>query len=66
MVWGDLYEPANTFDATQNISAAYISNEFGFTEKFFYTNTHGVEGWNVVWLWLIVSAICTPISLVKN
>ncbi len=39
---------------------------FGFTDKFFYTNTHGVEGWNVVWLWLIVSAICTPISLMKN
>jgi TonB-dependent receptor len=33
LVWGDLYEPANTFDATQNISSAYISNEFGVTEK---------------------------------
>ena len=33
LVWGDLYEPANTFDATQNISAGYISNEFSVSEK---------------------------------
>jgi cytochrome c biogenesis protein CcdA len=39
---------------------------FGFTDKFFYTNTHGAEGWNIVWIWLVLSAICTPISLIKN
>lgn len=33
LVWGDLYEPANTFDATQNISAGYLSNEFSVSEK---------------------------------
>lgn len=33
LVWGDLYEPANTFDATQNISAGYLSNEFSISEK---------------------------------
>ena len=33
LVWGDLYEPANTFDATQNISAGYLSNEFSVSKK---------------------------------
>ena len=33
LVWGDLYEPANTFDATQNICAGYLSNEFSVSEK---------------------------------
>lgn len=33
LVFGDLFEKSNAFDATQNVSAAYVSNEFGVTEK---------------------------------
>ena len=33
LVFGDLFEKSNAFDATQNISAAYISNEFSVTEQ---------------------------------
>ncbi|MEJ4086806.1 TonB-dependent receptor [Galbibacter orientalis] len=28
------YQPANTFDSNQNTAAAYVSNEFKFSEKF--------------------------------
>ena len=35
-------------------------------DKFYQKDIMGVEGWEVVWLWLILSAICTPISLFKN
>lgn len=33
LVFGDLFEKSNAFDAIQNISAAYVSNEFEVTEK---------------------------------
>ncbi|MGB0186146.1 MAG: TonB-dependent receptor domain-containing protein [Flavobacteriaceae bacterium] len=33
LVFGDLFEKSNAFDAIQNVSAAYVSNEFGVTEK---------------------------------
>ena len=33
LVFGDLFEKSNAFDAVQNISAAYVSNEFEVTEK---------------------------------
>ena len=33
LVFGDLFEKSNAFDAMQNVSAAYVSNEFGVTEK---------------------------------
>ena len=33
LVYGDLFEKSNAFDAMQNVSAAYVSNEFGVTEK---------------------------------
>lgn len=32
LVFGDLFEKSNAFNATQNISAAYMSNEFGLTK----------------------------------
>ena len=35
-------------------------------DKFYQKDIMGVEGWEVVWLWLVLSAICTPISLFKN
>ena len=33
LVYGDLFEKSNAFNAMQNVSAAYVSNEFGVTEK---------------------------------
>jgi len=33
LVFGDLFEKSNAFNAIQNISAAYVSNEFEVTEK---------------------------------
>jgi len=33
LVFGDLFEKSNAFEATQHISAAYVSNEFGVTEQ---------------------------------
>ena len=38
----------------------------GLTDKFYQTDIIGVEGWEVVWTWLILSAICTPITLTSN
>ena len=39
---------------------------FGLTEKFYQKDIMGVEGWEVVWLWLILSAGCVPITIYKN
>ncbi len=39
---------------------------FGLSDKFYQKDIMGVEGWEVVWMWLIVSAICTPITLHRN
>jgi len=36
---------------------------FDLSDKFYQKDIIGVEGWEVIWLWLILSAICTPISL---
>ena len=36
---------------------------FDLSYKFYQKDIIGVEGWEVVWLWLILSAICTPITL---
>ena len=33
LVFGDLFEKSNAFDAIQNVIAAYVSTEFGVTEK---------------------------------
>ena len=33
LVFGDLFEKSNAFDAIQNGTVSYVSNEFGVTEK---------------------------------
>ena len=36
------------------------------TDKFYQKDIIGAEGWEVVWIWLILSAICTPITLTQS
>ena len=36
------------------------------TYKFYQEDIIGVEGWEVVWMWLGLSAICTPITLTQS
>mgnify|MGYP001216566927 FL=1 len=49
---------------------AFVYFIFGWlmdlTDKFYQKDIIGVEGWEVVWTWLILSAICTPITLTQS
>ena len=40
-----------------------IGWSLGLNQKFYQKDIMGAKGWEVVWLWLILSAICTPITL---
>ena len=42
-----------------------IGWSLGLNQKFYQKDIMGAEGWEVVWLWLILSAICAPITLSK-
>ena len=35
----------------------------GMVNKVYETNTHGAQGWQIIVLWLVISAICTPLTL---
>jgi hypothetical protein len=38
----------------------------GLTDKFYQTDITGVEGWEVVWTWLILSAFTSLITFTNN